>query len=458
MSDPTTPNFKKNIGRLATDRFDFEDHVEGIRFRHKADQIDIFPTLIIGSGPGVTVHNIQEAIVALNNVVTPPVIQDATTSVKGIVQLAGDIGGISSNVVVIRLQTHPVSSLTPVGGDVLTWNGVSNIWEPTASNSSFTASGDLTGDNILQQVIGLSGSGTLKIVTASANVINFSSNTTPTITETTNSLNNGNDIVIRAQSAASSNKNGGSVIISGGVNGTSGVKGSVKLQLTSTLPAGYPTTALTPITSFNVLQVAELPTGRRILSLCNPNDLTVFDMPTDTGDMVMFVKNAVTIPNTGNPSNGAILYATGGQLWTKQQDGNNFSIGSIPNPSIWGSTGQQTYTSRNYVTSTTSSTLAFSFNLQDQTATRVDAIFIGKKVGGADSAQFNLSIGYVRHGGSPVIVGTLTNADSRSTAGASGWTIPNITVSGNTLQVFTGFSGSTNINWLVTTQLSISQG
>ncbi len=179
-------------------------------------------------------------------------------------------------------------------------------------------------------------------------------------------------------------------------------------------------------------------------------------MPSNTGDMVMYVRDAVSVPSTGSPSNGTILYSSAGQLWVKQQDGNNFSVGSVPNPSIWGTTGQQTYSSRNYVTSTTAAALAFSFNLQDQTSTRADVIFVGKRQGSTDSAQFNLSVGYSRHGGTPVIIGSVTNADPRTSGGASGWTIPDITTSGNTLQVFTGFSGGTTIQWFVVTQLTMS--
>lgn len=52
----TIPPFKKGVGRLATDRYDFEDHLEGINpagftnFRHTADQIDMNPAVIGGAG------------------------------------------------------------------------------------------------------------------------------------------------------------------------------------------------------------------------------------------------------------------------------------------------------------------------------------------------------------------------------------------------------------------------
>lgn len=457
MSDPLVPNYKKEVGRLATDRFDFEDHIEGKRFRHNADAIDVLPNLVVGT---TVTHNVLEALEALRDAAEPPVISDATTASKGIIQLAGDIAGVATNIVVTRIQGKPISTLTPSDGDVLTWDGTAHVWHPASPTNVFSAAGDLGGNNVLQNVVGWTGTQYSPsvgfVVRASNSVVDYISSVIPLITQDTGSVNHGADTTIRSQSTTGINKNGGAAIIAGGAPGSGGLRGGVKLQFTSGIPGGYPQTSLSGITSSNMVQLSEPAVGRRVLALCHPSDLTTIDMPANTGDMVMYVRDAVGVPSTGNPSNGTILYSTGGQLWVKQQDGNNFSVGSIPNPSIWGPSGQQTYTNRNYVQSTTSAALAFSFNLPDQTATRADVIFIGKKVGGNDSAQFNLSIGYTRHLSGPVAVGTVTNADPRTTAGASGWTIPNVTVSGNTLQVFTGFSAGTTIQWLVITQLTMS--
>jgi hypothetical protein len=458
MSDPLVPNYKKDVGRLATDRFDFEDHVEGKKFRHFANQIDLFPTLVIGSE---TTTNVQDALQALAVAVSPPLIQDATTVTKGIVKLAGDIAGNASNVLVTRIQGKPISSLTPSDDDVLTWDGTAMVWRPAAATNVFNAAGDLAGNNVLQNVIGWTGTqydpSVGFVVRASNSVSNYVLSVIPLYTQDTAATTHGNTMTFRGQSTTGVSKNGASIAIAGGAPGPSGLKGGVKLQFTSTIPGGYPTTSLAGIVSSNMVQLSEPAVGRRVLALCHPNDLSTIDMPANTGDMVMYVRDASTLPSTGNPSNGTIVYSSGGQLWIKQQDGNNFSVGSIPNPSVWGTSGQQTYTSRNYSTSSIGApALAFSFNLPDQTATRVDVIFIGKQVGGNNSGQFNLSMGYVRHLTSPAAVGSITNADPRTTAGASGWTIPNITLSGNTLQVFTGYSGSVTIQWLVITQLTMS--
>lgn len=461
MSDPLVPNYKQGVGRLVTDRFDFEKHVNGTDFRHKAGQIDLFPTLVVNS---VSVTTVQEALAAFVDVITPPTIHDATSSVKGILKLTGDFAGTADLPKVVAIQGKPISTLTPNNGDVLTWNSGLSTWQPSAATNAFSPAGDLGGNNVLQNVIGWSGQefdvSVGKVVRGSNNVVSYINSATPLITQDGSTVNHGANLILRAQSTTGSAKNGGNAIVAGGAPGSGGLRGGVKLQLTAVVPVGYPQTSLSGIGLSNMLQATEVAINRRVLSLCNPNDLTTLDMPANTGDMVLYIRNAATVPSSGAPSNGAILYADLGQLWVKQQDGNQFAVGSIPNPSVWGASGQQTYTSRNYLQSFSgSASLAFTFSLPDNTATRADVILIGKANGSNNSAQFNLSMGYTRHGGSaPAAVGTLTNADPRNTAGASGWTVPNITVSGNTLQVFTGYSPSVAVTWLVVTQLTMSQG
>ena len=115
MADPVVPNFVSGIGRLATDRFTYEKHINGTDDRHQAGQIDLFPTIVIGT----TKTNVQDAITAISSIIgTPP--PDASTTVKGIVKLAGDIAGTALSVTVTKIQGKPVSTSTPTSGDVLT--------------------------------------------------------------------------------------------------------------------------------------------------------------------------------------------------------------------------------------------------------------------------------------------------------------------------------------------------
>lgn len=55
--------FQKGTGRLATDRYDFQDHVDGYNFRHNAPQIDLIPAIIINS---VSYSNVYDALNALS--------------------------------------------------------------------------------------------------------------------------------------------------------------------------------------------------------------------------------------------------------------------------------------------------------------------------------------------------------------------------------------------------------
>jgi hypothetical protein len=303
MTNPIEPNFTPGVGRLAADRFDFQKHVDGYSFRHKASQIDLFPTVVIGTPQ----TNVQDAIAALAAAISPPTIPDATASVKGVIRLNGDLTGTASTPVVAGLRGYPVSSVPPTNGYVLTWNG--STWTPAANTSTFTAAGDLGGTNTFQQVISLTGvSG---IVLSNNNILAHSQTTSPLITQYNNTTTDGKDFTIRAQSSNVLNQDGGNLVLAGGKNGIgSGVRGSVRLQLTNTLAGTYPT-SLTGITFSNLVEVAEVASGRRVLSLCNANNITTTEMPNNTGDMVIFIKNAVSAP-VASPTTGFIMYSNNG--------------------------------------------------------------------------------------------------------------------------------------------------
>jgi hypothetical protein len=442
MTNPLVPNFRVDSGgRLVTDRFDFQNHVDGYNFRHHADQIDLFPTLVINS---VTTTNVQAAITSLSALILPPVIPDATTSVKGILKLAGDFATSSTALVPVvgGIQGKPISTLAPSSGDVLTFTA--GVWGPSPAINAFVANGDLAGTNVLQSVIGLTGAA--GIVTASCDTVRFIiSIANPTITQIVNTAAAGNNLSILAQPSSFGGAAGGNVVLGGGAAGAGGTKGGVTLK----------------VSTDNLLQVTEVAPGRRVLSLFKTTNLDATDMPVGTGDMVMYLRDAVTPPFLGSPTNGSIIYSSGGQVYIAEASGNNFVIGSIPNPSTWGvlalGNGQTISLRGDGYTTTTSPALVWSATLTDNATTRIDALIIGKEVGTNQSAQFNLSMGYVRNGGgAPVAIGTVTNADPRATApGATGWTIPDIALSGNVAQVKTGYNAATNIYWTAITQVTI---
>lgn len=436
---PQVPNFDPGVGRLATDRYDFEAHIEGTKFRHKANQIDLFPTLVID---GYTKTNVQDALALLATLIVPPPVPDATTTQKGIIQLTGDIAGTATNIIVTRIQGKPVNTTGPGLNDVLTWNG--STWGPAAPPNGFTANGDLSGTSIFQSVIGLTG--TAGIVTASCDTVRFiSSISNPTFTQAINAGSAGHNLTLLAQTSSFASGKGGDVVISGGSPGAGGLKGGVKLQVDSG--------------SASLLQITEVATNRRVLSLLKTTDLTTVDMPAGSGDLVMYVRDTSTPPSIGTvPVNGTIVYSSGGQLWVNQGDGQQFAVGTVPNPSIWGPSGQQTITYRNEAQSPIFIPVVIaSFSLQDNAATKFDVIIVGKDTVANESAQLNFSIGYSRTGGVSVDVGSLTSTDPRFTPAAALWLVPNINRAGNTVSIVSGM-GPNPINWLAVSQLTIMSG
>jgi len=148
---PAVPNYVPDVGRLVTDRFDFQQHVNGTGFRHVANQIDMSPLITI-SGEQPT--NVQDAIALLAEAASP-VLNPATTTTLGIVQLSGDIAGTATNVRVVNIQGRPISTLPPSTGQVLTWQS-GGFWSPQNVNNG-AAGGDLRGTYPNPLVIALDG-------------------------------------------------------------------------------------------------------------------------------------------------------------------------------------------------------------------------------------------------------------------------------------------------------------
>jgi len=135
--NPLVPNYVPGVGRLVTDRFDFQKHVDGASFRHQANQIDVSPPVSID---GYSPTTVQDAITILAGVVSPPTIRQSTIGTDpsnlGIITLGGDLKGNGSNSTALiplvgGLQGRPVSNTAPTSGQVLTWNGSS--WIPQNS-------------------------------------------------------------------------------------------------------------------------------------------------------------------------------------------------------------------------------------------------------------------------------------------------------------------------------------
>lgn len=315
MSDPLEPNFTPGAGRLATDRFDFQKHVDGYSFKHQANGITLFPTVVIGT----TKTNVQDAIEALALAISPPTIPDATNSVKGILKLTGDLGGTAAIPVVTGLRGYPISSIPPTTNYVLTWNG--STWTPLANTSSFTAGGDLGGSNSFQQVISLTGSS--NIITVNSDIMSYLQSTSPLLTQYNNTSTDGENFTIRAQSSNITNQSGGSVILAGGRNGTgSGLRGGVKLQFTTGIASTYPV-SLSGLTSANMLEIAEVGANRKVISLCRSSDISSTQVP--SGDMLIFVGEVSVAPGSA-PAGGFEMYSSSGNPYFYTSGGTKLGI------------------------------------------------------------------------------------------------------------------------------------
>lgn len=104
---------------------------------------------------GIVVNRLRDAIIAIESALgINPNIPYTTVSARlntlentvgnlQIISLAQDLGGSLANPFVIGIQGRPVSSISPNLSDVLTWNGIA--WVPNPSSGNGPAGGDLSG-------------------------------------------------------------------------------------------------------------------------------------------------------------------------------------------------------------------------------------------------------------------------------------------------------------------------
>jgi hypothetical protein len=118
-------------------------------------------------------------------------------------------------------------------------------------------------------------------------------------------------VTIAGGDATATNGNGGEVRIAGGVPDGSGLSGKMSLRLDGEFGS-------------TLVSLVEVAAGRRVLGLCI--DVTSVQMPASTGDMVIFVANASTVP-TANASGGGILYCEGGALKFRGTSGTITTVG-----------------------------------------------------------------------------------------------------------------------------------
>ena len=117
------------------------------------------------------------------------------------------------------------------------------------------------------------------------------------------------DMTVRAEaawtSATGANLHGGNLILSSGTRGsTSGRRGAVRLRVN-----GSSTETLLETTDVQ----AEATSPSRVVALLANKDITTTELPSGTGDLVVYLGNCATAP-TVNPVGGGVLYVESGAL------------------------------------------------------------------------------------------------------------------------------------------------
>lgn len=299
----TTENYRRGVGRLVTDRYDFQDHIDGYSLAHNSSSILLNPNLTINS---VLCTNSQTAFTTVANYINTFTFPDATASVKGVVKLAGDLAGLSSSAAIPKvsgIQGYPISTLSPSSGDVLTWKS-GGYWEPSIIPNQFTAGGDLYGTDSDQKIINITGY--LGTVSVNCGHITFGSTFNPVINQTATTIGAAANLTINAQTSSVST--GGNVNISAGFGSPTG---ALTLRLNNQ--------------ATTLLEIAQPNTSKSVLSLVKGTPITNTEMPVGTGDKVIYISNAATAP-VNPPVGGAILYVSSGTLNIKESNGNQFQI------------------------------------------------------------------------------------------------------------------------------------
>ena len=152
---PLTPNYVPDVGRLVTDRYDFQQHINGTGFRQAACTVDMSPIVIMPDAS--TPATVQAAIAKLAQLVSIPTIPTANFSTLGVILLSGDLGGSGpnpgTNLRVTGIQGRPISNAAPVTNNVLAFNG--SVWTPTSAVIVNFVSGDVTGSTASSTVAAL---------------------------------------------------------------------------------------------------------------------------------------------------------------------------------------------------------------------------------------------------------------------------------------------------------------
>ncbi len=376
---PQTPNFKPGVGKLATDRYDFQSHLDGTNFRHKAGQIDLSPAITIGSA---TFTDVQSVIAELAGTVVVPTVPNATTTSTGVIQLAGDIGGTATSIKVLQINGTPLASFAGLtSGQVLQWNGSTWINAPFTS-----ATGSQLGAIVLGGDLAGTGSSASAPRVSGLNGIPIDLTITPT-----------NGQVLAYNSGTGK---WGAASASGTPQATTSTQGTIQLAgdlggsgTSATAPRvsginGATVPAAGSLTTGNVLQV----TGTSTLSYGLIADVNVSNTATIAGTKISPNFGSQAISTTGTASFGA---TTTGTLTAGISTSANLLTGSLAYTT-------RTISSSLVIDTTTTDSIIFvnasggPVNITLPTPTNGRTIII-KDISGNASGQPNSGINVLQH-------------------------------------------------------------
>lgn len=160
-----------------------------------------------------------------------------------------------------------------------------------------------------------------------------------------------------------------------------------------------------------MLEAAELITTQRIVSLARGSAVTSTQMPSGTGDLVVYLANANTVP-TANPVSGSIIYNNAGSITTRTANGviNDLSPVGVTNASLptkrWFRQHGSVTTSNNSMTTVATLTIPAS------SVAVLQAFLVGKRSDVEGNVTSVMTIGHIKRTGSaaPSVTTTFSNA------------------------------------------------
>lgn len=117
-----------------------------------------------------------------------------------------------------------------------------------------------------------------------------------------NSASAGGFLRLRGQGSSGAGFNGAAIEMEGGRFGAGGLSGAARMKLNQDD---------TQANMWTMLEAAHLATGRRVVALARAANITTAEMGANTGDLVTFIGNALTIPSADAAVSGHIYYSDG---------------------------------------------------------------------------------------------------------------------------------------------------